>query len=74
MAALERGRGFMSRFYHLGGDPNGDYDGDNNDGDYDEAGETVSGECDNRLGHDRYQGGQGERPKEANTQKKIRMI
>ena len=67
----------MSRFFHRD-DPNDgdydDYDGDNNDGDYDETGETVSGECDNGLGNDRYQGGQGERPKEANTQKKIRMI
>ena len=48
-------------------------DGDDNDP-YDETGETVSGECDDGLGNDRYQGGQGERPKEANTQKKSRMM
>ena len=72
----------MSRLYHLSGDDNGDDGDDHDDHDhddpnndpYDETGETVSGECDNGLGNDRYQGGQGERPKEANAQKKSRMM
>ena len=34
----------------------------------------IPGERDNGLGNDGYPRGQGERPEEANTQKKSRMI